>query len=214
MKVPQGQSSLTLRTREEEGPALSNTAAMGPARAYLPPDPAPCFSIQACQNTRSCSEPPFPLCSRSRLGPGSLHFPIGILRGCCWLENHLPDHQLTSLFCLGGTLQEDLPLSIHGLLGPQPLGNSMARRQASTSPSPRSFPAWLKTCQALLGPIFPAPRISGHCISLSNQNPTPSLPPLSSEIPSGSFPGHPTYFSLFPSRMPPAFVINPTLFHT
>lgn len=90
----------------------------------------------------------------------------------------------------------------------------MARKDASTSSSPSSFPAWLKTCQVLLGPVSPSPRISGHSLSPSNRNPTPNLPPLSSGIPNGAFPGHPTYFSLSPSGMPPAFVINPTLFHT
>lgn len=43
MRGPQGQSSLTLRTREEEGPALSNTAAKGPARTCLPPDTPSAF---------------------------------------------------------------------------------------------------------------------------------------------------------------------------
>lgn len=43
MRGPQGQSSLTLRTREEEGPALGNTAAKGPATTCLPPDTPSAF---------------------------------------------------------------------------------------------------------------------------------------------------------------------------
>lgn len=43
MRGSQGQSSLTLRTREEEGPSLGNTTAKGPARTCLPPDTPSAF---------------------------------------------------------------------------------------------------------------------------------------------------------------------------
>lgn len=92
MRGLQGQSSLTLRTREEEGPALGNAAAKGPARTCLPPEaPSALFQQTALSKHKFLFSTPS---SHSAAGPdwglglciykespGNLHFSIEIPRG-------------------------------------------------------------------------------------------------------------------------------------
>lgn len=91
MRGPQGQSSLTVRTKEEEGPALGKAAAKGPARTCLPPDtPSALFQHTVLSKHKFLFSTPsshsaagsdwgLGLCIYKKL-PGNLHFPIEIPR--------------------------------------------------------------------------------------------------------------------------------------